>query len=121
MPPIHSKMTSGEFIAWCRRHDVNYRNCSERIDIHRRTYFRYVAGTQAIPYMLVMLCNALDLIHDYESVKAFTLTPRQLADICAHTTKRCCMQPLHHTEMCWARDGNPGPASWSGHGDVTRP
>jgi hypothetical protein len=73
MTPIHSKMTPGEFIAWCRRHDVNYRNCSERIDIHKRTYFRYVAGTQAIPYMLVMLCREMDWRVEHESSNAITL------------------------------------------------
>ena len=73
MTRIRSKMTPGKFVAWCDRHDVSYLNCDERIGIGRRTYFRYCAGTQAIPYTLVKLCGEMDWRLEHESDNTVTL------------------------------------------------
>lgn len=75
---IASNMTAAEFVAWCTRHGITYKNCHQPpVCMSEESFYRYRSGKH-IPGIVGSLCAALDQLQDVKFV-----SPWQLAKLMA--------------------------------------
>lgn len=62
-------MTPASLTAWLTRHDLNKSEAASFLGIARTTLDRYLSGKTAIPHVVRLACNSLDLIAQMDALK----------------------------------------------------